>query len=439
MRKAQSSKKFIPNFPHAHYHSYAIENREMVDINPALKLRAEDVLEACQMIGAKSVMDVGSNLGGFLYYLEQFGGFSQLLGIEGDKRFTEECEKVSEKLNSNVEFINKPVMGVNALEQPYDTLLLQNVYHYIYDKEGSHQKIFEKFSGLARSIIWYNPMTADDPVIGAHANSNKDTDWGQYNHKDIFMGAIKAGFLHPIRDRKSRFGGMGSIREHWFFIRDNVIPIQKKFLSISDVSGDFVNVADHYSTIHYVKMNDKRSFKIFHGAHTGLAEIVVRLVDMGVIDATLCPDLQFILNESGEVVGYSQPRGLEISHVSVDNGAGDLIDKINLQRWKIFSRMLRHNVFSHDLGDHNFVLLADNSIPAMIDLENFVFDASKSKALSVYRKNPDKNEYLSAEANLKLFFGDVHVDLEGFNSISVMQVLLHESKFLNGIRLNGIL
>lgn len=424
-------KKFVPEFPHPHYHSYAVENGEIVDINPILKQRASDVLAVCKLLGAKSVTDVGSNLGGFLFYLERFGQISDLLGIEGDKRFTDECEKVRALLDSNVQFINNGVMSKFETPKKYDAMILQNIYHYLYDKEGSHEKIFGRLAEIAKSIIWYNPMTTEDPVIGKHANSNTKTDWSYYNHLDIFFGAIKAGFLHPIKDGKSKFSGMGSAREHWIFVEDKPKKINKKFISLSEVSGDPVKVAEYYRDVHSVVMSNARSFKIFSKQHRSFATGVVRLVDMGVLDADMCPDLYFILDERGEVIGYSQPRGEEIAAASKKWTSNNITNEINNIRWRLFSRMIRHDVFSHDLGAHNFVFNAASQRSILIDLENFVFDASKTRALSIYRTHPDSNEFRSASNNLSLFFDDLVVDLSGLNSISWLRKALYESKFLS--------
>jgi hypothetical protein len=431
--------KFVPVFPHAHYHSYAVENGRMVDINPILKQRAEDVFAICRLLGANSVTDVGSNLGGFLFYLEQFGNMSELLGIEGDRRFTNECEKVRELLGSSVRFINNDVMSKFELSKMYDAMIFQNIYHYIYDKEGSHRKIFEKLAEISNAIIWYNPMTTEDPVIVKHANSNPATDWQKYNHQDIFLGAIQAGFLHPVKDTHSKFGGMGNAREHWIFIKDQSNKLNKEFITLSEVSGDPIDVAEHYGGIHSVVMNETRSFKIFTNQHRRLAKGVIQLVNIGVIDADLCPDLRFIIDEAGEVVGYSQPRGAEVNSIMGHDGSlNDIITRINTLRWRLFSRMVRHDVFSHDLGQHNFVINRASQLPMLIDLENFVFDASKSKALSAYKMDPDPNEFRSAKRNLSLVFNDVEIDITNVNSISWLRKALHKSNFLScdNLRLN---
>ena len=384
-------------------------------------------------------MDVGSNLGGFLFYLEQFGEFSQLLGIEGDRRFTDECQKVIDLLNSNVKFIHKGVMEVEEFEPLYDTMIFQNIYHYVYDKEASHEKIFKKLSQMARSIIWYNPMTAKDPVIAQHAKSNREADWGQFNHEQILIGAIKSGYLHPIRDRISKFGREGDVREHWLFIRDETVPIEKKFIPISEVNGAPVKIADHYLGIHEVRMDDERAYKIFNREHLRLAENVAALVDKGVIDTILCPDLRFILNEDGRVIGYSQPRGLEISPTLLGSEASKVDNDLNMLRLILFSRMLRYDVFCHDLGAHNFVCIPDRKRPMLIDLENFVLDASTKKALSIYRRRPDDNEYRSAESNLRLFFGEAATAIRTINSIAALSKLLYETSFLNRIDVEGAL
>lgn len=438
MQQTVKNEKFIPDFPHAHYHSYAVQNRKMVDINPILELRAADVLSRCEEMGAKTLVDVGSNLGGFLFYLEQLGHFSELLGIEGDKKFVAECVKAREALSSEVRFLNKTVMQVNEISQPKDIMLLQNVYHYIFDKEGSHEKIFRKFLEISNAIIWYNPMSSDDPVISKHANSNPNTDWTMYHHQEIFKAAIMAGYLHPLRDTTSRFNGMGPTREHWIFLKDKVTPLEKRFISASDVTGEVARVADHYSKIHQVRMSEQRSFKIFSDQYKEHAEIVLKLVDLCVLDSELCPGLEFVVNASGEVIGYSQPRG-RLSTSLTPEEVTSFTNSANIQRLKLFSRMIRHDVFCHDLGLHNFVKLEAAPRPMLIDLENFVLNASMCPALSIYKKNPDENEHRSAKANLSLIFEDFEIRTDKRNSISLLRDALHKSRFLDGIDLTNIL
>jgi len=77
----RTAKDYRPAFPHAHYHSYSVQDGRLTDINPVLRQRAEDIALTCNLIGARSVVDVGSNLGGFLFYLDQMGRRDDLLGI----------------------------------------------------------------------------------------------------------------------------------------------------------------------------------------------------------------------------------------------------------------------------------------------------------------------------------------------------------------------
>lgn len=436
---AQHSEKFVPEFPHAHYHSYAVQEHRLVDINPNLQMRAEDIATICNRLGARSVMDVGSNLGGFLFYLEQFGDRSRLLGIEGDKRFVEECHKVSDRLRSRVRFLQQGVMSVDLQESAYDTMILQNVYHYIYDKVSNHREIFAKFRSLARSIVWYNPMSKADPVIGQHANSNPQTDWDRYSHADIFRGAIAAGYLHPLPDRKSRFGGMGSTREHWIFVADDVRSLKVETMPLANVQGVPVEIRQHFRDVHSVSLDAARSYKVFKEGRTHLAEGVLKSVQKGTIDASLCPDLRFIVDGNGKIVGYSQPRGTDFLTLRQGLGEERLNNLVAVQQWRLFSRMIRNNTFNHDVGPHNFVMVPGMADPMLIDLENFVHDASTVRALSVYRLEPNDNEVRSAEANLGNLFPDVTLKIEGRNSIDILVDVLLRSNFLSRIDYTNVL
>jgi len=411
----------------------------MVDINAILKIRADDIMAICDNLGAQSVVDVGSNLGGFLYYLEKFSDRSRLLGIEGDKRFVAECKKVSGLLQSQVQFLQKPVMSVPPMEQFYDAMILQNVYHYIYDKTGSHEAIFRKFAEIARSIISYNPMSKHDPVIGAHANSNPDTDWERYTHKDIFEGAIKAGFLHAIPDKISHFNGMGPMREHWKFVRDDLQPIKIKTIALSDVSGEEVDIREYYREIHSVRLDATRSYKVFKPRFRNRLKGMIAAVEKGVLDETLCPDLQFIADENGEIAGYTQPRGLDLLASKSARDFSELNRRYHLQQWRLLSRMLRHDMFNHDIGAHNFVVVPGRADPMFVDLEGFVQNASEGLTLSINRLAPTSNEVTSAENNMNLLFPDLDVRINGRDPISVLWDALHKSNFLAGIDCTDIL
>ena len=231
---AADPESYVPDFPHKHYHSYAVRDQRMVDINTNLWIRVEDLSHVANRIGAVSIMDVGSNLGGFLFFLEQFAGRTKLLGVEGDARFVDECRAAAHLLESRVQIKQKDIMALEPPATPYDSIILQNVYHYIYDKVGSHELIFRQFARHGRSIIWYNPMSDKDPVIPQHANSNPDTDWSAYNHADICKAAMKAGFLHPV-PLKLRFAGMGPTREHWLFVLDEGRPLRPATIALKEV------------------------------------------------------------------------------------------------------------------------------------------------------------------------------------------------------------
>ena len=61
------------------------------------------------------------------------------------------------------------------------------------------------------------------------------------------------------------------------------------------------------------------------------------------------------------------------------------------------------------------------------------------KALSIYRRRPDDNEYRSAESNLRLFFGEAATAIRTINSIAALSKLLYETSFLNRIDVEGAL
>jgi SAM-dependent methyltransferase len=426
----------VPNFPHPHYHSYAIRNQRMIDINANLRIRAEDTALIANRIGAQSIMDVGSNLGGFLFFMEQFGGRTDLLGVEGDSRFVKECRTVSRLLGSRVKFQNSDIMSLAPPEEPYDSIILQNVYHYIYDKVGDHETIFRHLGRHGRSIIWYNPMNDGDPVIPKHANSNPNTNWAVYNSKDIFRAALKAGFLHPI-PLKLRFIGMGAAREHWLFIRDDVRALNPRSITLDSVAGKLQPVRDHFAGMHQVFLDEDRSYKVFLIDRYGQMQRVQNAVSCGFLDRQICDGLEYIVNEENRVVGYSQPRGTELLAARAVLGGGAVERDFKQQLWRLFSRMIRHDCFNHDVGRHNFVYEHSRSIPMLIDLENIVEGASKSSQLSIYRVTPDANEKQSAEANLRLLFPDVSVVVGSRDPISVLQECLLGSKFLSELDFGG--
>jgi len=383
-------------------------------------------------------MDVGSNLGGFLFFMEQFGERTDLVGVEGDSRFVTECSTVSRLLGSQVKFYNADIMALTPPEKPYDAIILQNVYQYLYDKIGDHEKIFSHLGRHGRSIIWYNPMSSEDPVIQEHANSNPNTDWAPYNSKDIFFAAMKAGFLHPI-PTKQRFVGMGPAREHWLFIQDEVRPLNPQTVELDTIFGTEQPVRDHYHGIHRVFLDEHRSYKLFNDNRLRQMERIQRAVSCGFLDRRLCDGLKYIVDKQDKIVGYSQPRGTEMTSMRKILGDDVIRKHTNQHLWRLFSRMIRFDLFNHDVGTHNYVYLPSKFTPILIDLENIVEEASRSNQLSIYRQPPDANEVQSAEANLNLLFRDIPIVIGSQNPIAVLQHALLRSNFLSRLDVDDVL
>lgn len=427
---------FVPNFPHRHYHSYGVNNRRMVDVNPNLRVRAEDVAHVANRLGARSIMDVGSNLGGFLFFLEQFTQRTELLGVEGDARFVAECQKVASLLESKVQFRNKDIMALEPTTV-HDAMILQNVYHYIFDKKGSHEPIFKQFARHARSIIWYNPMNDSDPVIPQHANSNPNADWSSYNHGAIFKAAMKAGFLHPL-PLKLRFAGMGPAREHWLFVRDEVRPLCPSVVPLSEIGTTEIAVRDHFKNIHKVTADDRYFYKVFLTNQHHQMDRLKSAVESGFFDRTICEGLCYIVDQDGKPVGYRQPRSTEAKFAR--EALGTTVDRdFRRMLWILFSRMVRLDRFNHDVGRHNLVFDLASSKPMMIDLENVIDSASSRQRLSIYRVAPNENEVKSAEANLQLFFPDITVTIADRDPITVLCDCLARSTFVSTVDYTNML
>jgi hypothetical protein len=322
--------------------------------------------------------------------------------------------------------------------KPYDAIILQNVYHYIYDKVGSHEEIFSHFAAHGRSIIWYNPMSADDPVIPLHAKRNPKTDWSRYSQKSIFEAAVKSGFLLPL-PLKMRFAGMGPTREHWLFVRDDVRPMKPPSIPISEVQGLEIEPREHFKTVHQIRLSDNRSYKIFLRPNSNPMFRVQAAVEAGLYDNSICPDLQYIVDENGATVGYSQPRGIDLLVARGALGPRTEMPDFLRSVWVLLSRMVRFDMFNHDIGRHNFILTGDHVNPVMIDLENVLLNASAGLQLSIYNPKPTENEVSSAEANLGLLFSTKDVRIDGRDPISVLWDGLTRTDFLGKVDYSNVL
>lgn len=429
---------YVPVFPHPHYHSYEIHNRELVALNTNLRQRAEDVALIANAIGAESLVDIGSNLGGFVFYMESMADRARLLGVDGDSRFVRECRKIAGILDSRARFELSDIMKLPAPSRKYDVMLLQNVYHYIYDKIGDHQTIFSQLAQHARSILWYNPMDSTDAVIPKHSMHNKETDWSRFTRREIFKSAIKAGFLHPI-PLKLRFRGMGAVREHWLFVLDEGARLASQNLPLSSAVGEEIPGRPHFRQIHKVLLGDQRSYKVFLDPRYDQGHVIQRAAEIGFLDELVCGKLDFIVDDDGNVIGYSQPRGVEFNVATGILGLPRAKELHQRQVWRLLSRMLRYDLFYHDLGSHNFVFPVFRELPALIDLESVVFRASEGPALSIYRKTPDESEVNGAEKNLGLVFSDISISIGGRRPLDVLWECLERSSFLHGIGLSGLL
>lgn len=221
--------------------------------------------------------------------------------------------------------------------------------------------------------------------------------------------------------------------EHISYRKDRIIRQKHDTIDLAQVQGDSVEIRKHYKNIHEIFLDDSRSFKIFKPGFEHLALGVKHLASMGVFDASLCPDLRFIVNGAGKTVGYSQPRGLTLSEAQNLSSEQTLRQYILVQQWILLSRMLRHDVFSHDIGSHNFVFSPEKLEPMAIDLENYIINASSDVALSVYSECPDSHEISAAEANLRRLFKDIAISIYGRDPISVLWSALYRSKFLSSV------
>lgn len=403
--------EYKPPFSHAHYHSYTVEDGQLRQINPQLRQRIEDIALLSRQMGARSVLDIGCNFGGLLFFLEKFGRFKSLEGIEANSSYIREANYVANLLDSNVRFRHANVL-THQPDEEHDVILLQNVYHYLYDEAGSHEAIFKVLHRLGRSVIWYNPMTEKDPVIPLHANKNKKTNWGNYNKAAIFAGAIKAGFLFPLPITQ-RFKGMGQEREHYLFVRDEVTPIAPHIFKLEEIRGTELPVRDHFKTIHRVVLDDARAYKIFLNESFGQIRTIEALIQSGVLDSKLCGSIDFVVDTMGKVVGYSQPRGVDFSTARDVVGHTEATGLYRRAVWRLLSRTLRAGAFTHDVGSHNFVFLPSQADPIMIDIDNFVLDPAR---LSIYARGRDPHSLEKAEANFKLpnLFADFSPKVESY-------------------------
>lgn len=406
---------------HAQYHRYQVRNGELCKLNDGLRQQAEDIALLANAIGARSIADVGCNLGDFIFFMEWMADRTELLGLEADKALVEQCLFVAELLDSRARFQCCDFMRLAAPAAKYDTLILRNVYPRLFDRIGEHEPIFRKLAEQARSLIWHNPTSSD-----------------RFSRRQLFEGALKAGFLHPIPLRM-RYREGDTAGESWLFVLDEREDHKPAYIDASGIDAVAQELRPHFAGIHEVSLDDKRSYKTFLDRKYGQTDRVLRAMECGLFDRRACGPIDFVVDKERNVLGYSQRRGVafQVGRQILGGAAADA--QHARQVWVLFSRMLRHGAFCHDVGTHNFVFLPACARPIMIDIENIVFDAHAHPALSIYCQHPDENETKGAERNLKRVFKDVEVSIAGRAPTQVLWECLEKSAFLAGLDLCGLL
>jgi SAM-dependent methyltransferase len=407
---------YKPFFSHPHYDSFECENSKIINVNKNLAIRSNEILEICKILNFKSIIDIGCNMGGILFYLNQHYNFSELIGVEGDPKFYSEILKINQYLNTKIKFYNKNFFQYKnwSLGDKKDCLVLQNIYHYLYDVSGNHDDIFSILSKVSNNIIWYNPIDNKDPVIGKHANTNKNTNWNEFSIKNIYLSAIKNDFYLPI-SLDFKFSGMGDSRHHLLFPRRNAQENE----TINTIDYDLLNnldleeykTEDYYKPIHAVYFCSSYFYKIFKEKYFYQAEKIYELFKKKALNKKIANEIIFIKKED-KIIGYKQKKMMNYEEVLQKFLKQEIDDAKYSLYYLLFSNALKYNFLPTDFGTHNikFEINYDGDLQAyLIDLESFITSEQQiySENLRNYSLYNNTTDHEKIKINLNRFFDNI--------------------------------
>ena len=123
------------------------------------------VQKAMQMTHGNTYLDIGSNLGMYVFAAGVRNGMDAT-GLDYNSKYIKECNKISEYLNFRCRFGNT---SFTAIEEEYDVVSCLGVIHHIYQRTenfGSLKPILERLAGLSRvSLIVEFPTERDAKAI----------------------------------------------------------------------------------------------------------------------------------------------------------------------------------------------------------------------------------------------------------------------------------
>lgn len=404
--------------PHAHYHQFSVVDGRLAELHEPFLLRAAEIARLVRALGARSILDIGSNLGGFLFFLEAHAGVEHAVGYEPDTGCHEASERFAEALRSRARVVRESILA--APRETFDAVLLQNVYHHLYEQTGDHDRLWSHLAGLGRYVVSYNPFSTQDPVVRGLAASNRAPDWERFTFRDTCVAAVRSGFLLPL-PLDFAFRGMGSERAHLLFVRDDPHPLSPARIAWDPDGKTKLEVREWHVAIHQRFYDEEYFYKVFLRPRP-IAR-VVEAVASGFYDRAVVGDLDW-LTHGEEIIGYRQPRGIPFE----ENGTeSERLAEYHTALWRIVSRALRHDRFLPDLCTENFVQMPGREGLAFVDLEMVLH--------SLLQVPPDSRHKARLNLALPSQFPDVPLTDADFESNTTLYWKLFEGcTFGNAVR-----
>ena len=178
------------------YQNYLINSSSLKPINMGhewanTKKKWSIVFEIMKKLEFKSYLDVGSNLGLYVFTAKVLCGSKKAIGIDYNKQYIKICREISAHLDLGCEFEN---LSLGDINESYDCITLLGVVHHIYcrtENFSSFSKIIEKIDAISKKYVIIEVPTERDPKAMKWANIPSRNNEEEYNLTNFIKAAQK--------------------------------------------------------------------------------------------------------------------------------------------------------------------------------------------------------------------------------------------------------
>ena len=178
------------------YQNYLINSSSLKPINMGhewanTKKKWSIVFEIMKKLEFKSYLDVGSNLGLYVFTAKVLCGSKKAIGIDYNKQYIKICREISAHLDLGCEFEN---LSLGDINESYDCITLLGVVHHIYcrtENFSSFSKIIEKIDAISKKYVIIEVPTERDPKAMKWTNIPSRNNEEEYNLINFIKAAQK--------------------------------------------------------------------------------------------------------------------------------------------------------------------------------------------------------------------------------------------------------